>query len=181
MRDSRNTGIRSQTCLPRLRASIASRFPADVLVTMHPMHKSPSEVSPSLFSPALCPFAILTPARIRTVGGCHTVIYIHTFTAYIASHCDAFVYVRLGSRLGWRCPGRVQAGWYMHITTSRAGWLRRAGARCTGCRDLSRFSELALSPKRRSLLRWFIFGKKRGSSSRAMRCARRFLFRSFYE
>jgi hypothetical protein len=130
MRDSRNTGIRSQTCE---RASPGFPPFLDARVTMHPMHpmhKPPSEVSlpllrPSALRPPLCPFAVLTPARIRTVGGCYTVIYIHTSTLYIASHADdcvAFVYVRLaGSRLGWRCPGRVQAGWYMHITTSRAG------------------------------------------------------------
>lgn len=114
----------------------------------NPLRKSLSPAASSL-RPLLCPFAVLTPARIRTVGGCYTVIYIPTSTAYIASRADdcvAFVYVRLaGSRLGWRCPGRVQAGWYMHITTSRAGWLHWADARCTGCRDLSRFSARALA------------------------------------
>jgi len=104
---------------------------------------------PSALRPPLCPFVVLTPARIRTVGGCYTVIYIHTSTAYIASHADdcvAFVYVRTRVQVGM-AVSRSGSGWLVHAyyNIARAGWRRWADAQCTGCRDLSRFSVHALA------------------------------------
>lgn len=183
MRDSRNTGIRSQTCLPRERVSIAvscrfSMCESWCIRCTNPLRKF-------LFSrltPPLYPFAILTPARIRTVGGCYTrsFIYIHLLHILHRTPTTATRLYTSGSGPGW--GGGVQVGFRLAGTCILQ---HRALGDCVGrTRDapgavIYLGSRLALSPKWRSSVVYI--WKKRGSSSRAMRCARRFLFRSFYE
>lgn len=115
IRDSRNTGIRSQTRPPRERVS---RFPAVSRCASH--DASDAQTPFGSFSPPASrpsPLSALPFRRSNTCKNSHgrwllhgSFIYTHTSTAYIASHADdcvAFVYIRLGSRL-W--GGGVQVG-----------------------------------------------------------------------
>lgn len=108
---------------------------------------APSYPLASLF----CPFAVLAPARIRTVGGFYTAAYrMHTHTN-ADTRCIYRGTLTTASQLhisGWTRPGRgSSSGWFRPLVPTCI-LQRRARDRATvlgrtryiGCRDLSRRS-----------------------------------------